>query len=161
MDTYIDLEAQVLRDGEPFTRPTRWCHGLSSFTADPTQVAHWKLFPGAANKAGQEVVIYIQPLGWMTPEASDQTTPEWMLIRAMLMVDGVTWPQHKPGQVWIPPAVAEKYTLDDGSILDSYEMAYGGWTCSIHFDNLSNSDHHLAGVHTILLRGIREEQTDA
>lgn len=145
MDTFVDLEAQVLKDGRPFTRPTRWSYGLGSF-GDSPEPAHWRLRPGAANLDGYEVVIYVQHMGWMynTIEGDDAyASKQWCLIRAQLSVDGVLWPQALPGQLWVPPDKVSDMLV---------------WTCVIHFDWLADVTHHLAGVHSLLLRAIRGEK---
>ena len=125
----IDIEAQVLRDGLPLTRPTRWASGLASFK--PGTDASWKLFPGAASQ-GEPVNVALYHGGFVAPH--------WINVHALIQVDGVNWPNSKPGQVFVD---------------DEVMWPYGGWSCVINFPIMSDRGS-LHGVHSLLLRTIVE-----
>lgn len=150
--TYIDLEAQVLRDGMSYGRPTRWSHGKASF-GDNGEVATWKLHPGAANiptvdyPQGVEVNVYVQELGGydasaLTPEPAEFF--QWSIIRAGIQIAGQMWPQFNPGALWIPPQWAP------GMLGPMYD----GYTYVSHFPPLAVAEP-LSGTFTLLLRAIR------
>ena len=121
----IDIEAQVLRNGYPFTRPTRWSAGTASF--EPGQLATWKLFGGSAN-LGENVGLSVVNLGYIAPD--------WFQVEAVLMIDLVPFPS-RPGALFV----------------DSHRWTYGGWSCIIHFPIMSHMVS-LGGHHDLLLRTV-------
>lgn len=126
----VDLEAQLLRDAQPLTRPTRWSHGGESF--EPGKLTSWKLFPGAANN-GEQVTVAVAHMGMVAPR--------WIAVQATISIDGITWPSPLPGQVYAnhPPG-----------------WMYGSWSCVINYPIVSTLDT-FKGVHTLLLRTIVTE----
>lgn len=124
--TTTDLIGQILRDGQPFTRPTRWSYGLQSF--EDGVVANWKLFPGAYNTDGITASVAVRHAG--------AVSPHWALIHALISVDEICWPEPLPGMIYIP--TPDTYTLAD-------------WSCAIHFPRLAVNER-LGGTHTLLLR---------
>jgi hypothetical protein len=130
--TIIDVEAQLLRDDRAFTRPTRWGHGLKSFTAG--DIIGFKLFPGA-DGIGEPVAVSMAHLGYIRPH--------WINLRATFSVDGIPWPHNRPGQLYVDPDAM---------------WPYGDWSCVIHFPlltSLEGSPYH--GHFTLLLRAVPVE----
>lgn len=125
----VDLEVQVLRDGLPLTRPTRWSGGLKSFV--PGEVATFKAFPGSFN-SGEVVNVTVYHAGMMTPD--------WLLVQALIAIDGVPWPSPMPAQVFLNPG-------DAG-------VSYDGWSAVINFPIMSHLPG-LRGVHSLLIRTVR------
>lgn len=123
----LDLDAQILRDGQPFTSPTRWSGGLASF--DDGVTADWKLFPGAASN-GENVHLWVTNLG----PVADQ----WAGVHAVFSIDNNMW-RVRPGQLFVEPYAHEPI------------WPSGAWSCVIHFPQLSNLPA-FAGTHTLLLR---------
>jgi len=122
----IDVEAQLLKDWQPFTRPTRWSGGLSSFEPGITIV--FKLFPGSASN-GEHITASIHHLGMVAER--------WAIIQALISVDGILAPTARPGQLYI----------------DSDEWHTGGWSCIIHFPVMSHTPP-TSGVYSLLLRTV-------
>lgn len=120
-----DIEAQVLRDGLPFTRPTRWAAGLDTF--EPGKLARWKLFPGS-NNLGESVGVAVVNLGY--------SAPQWCTVEAVLMIDQIPFPS-RPGHLF----------------MDEPMWTYGGWSCIINFPIMSDRVS-LRGQHTLLLRSV-------
>lgn len=125
----IDLEAQLLRDGLPLTRPSRWSNGLDSF--DVGRTATWKLFPGSVNM-GEAVQIAVYNHGFIMPH--------WINVSALPSINGVAWPSPRPGQLFV----------DDLTM-----WPYGGWSCVTHYPIVSHIES-FRGAHTLLLRTIIE-----
>lgn len=124
----VDIEAQLLRDAQPLTRPTRWSWGAESF--EPGKLTTLKLFPGSANN-GEDVALSIAHMGWVAPG--------WIGVQALIRIDDIAWPSPLPGQVYVAAG-------PDG-------WPYGMWSCAINYPIVSTLDP-FKGVHTLLLRTI-------
>jgi len=134
--TIIDIEAQLLRNDRALTRPTRWGHGLTSFT--PGRLISFKLFPGA-DGIGEPIIVSMAHLGYVRPH--------WISLRATFSVDGIPWPHNRPGQLYVDPDAM---------------WPYGDWSCVIHFPlltSLEESPYH--GHFTMLLRAVPVEAVNA
>jgi hypothetical protein len=127
-----DLEAQLLRDGRPLTRPTRWAPGLPliSFLTPPDGKAVWKLYPGSASD-GENIEVTVYQAGLINND--------WCGVYAMISIDGIPLTSSRPGQLFLP----------------SRHMQWDAWpwSCVMHLPIVSH-EAHFEGTHTLLLRAI-------
>lgn len=124
----------MLRDGLPLSSPTRWSSGLKSF--EPGEVATWRLFGGSINN-GEMVVATVYHAGMLTDN--------WVMVQALIAIDGIAWPSPRPAQVFL------NVDYPDGA--DRWS-AWDGWSAVVNFPIMSHLPT-LRGTHSLLLRTVR------
>lgn len=126
----LDIEAQLLRNGLPLTRPTRWGRGLGDFRR-MNELAVLKMFPGSISNGEQVTLTVINTSGY-----SDDRS--WIQVQSLIAVDGIAWPEPMPGSVYVNPWGAG---------------AWHEWSSIVSFPIMSHLPT-LEGTHTLLLRTV-------
>lgn len=128
----LTLEAQVLRNGLPLTRPTPHAVGAVAPVRSPgsAMVTPWiKLFPGAVN-TGQDVSYIYTNQG---------SLDGWMYGTVQVFIDSM--PLSPPVPVTVYADIDNRWPNP-------------GWSSITHFPIVSDREH-FAGVHTLMLRAYR------